>query len=262
MDFKDKIVLVSGGTKGIGRSISLEFLKHGAKVLAIYSSDEEAKDELLQIVPRNFRENLFFFKGSIADIEFLKTMFETIKSKFGRLDILVNNAGINRDSLFFDMTQKDWEEVININVKGTFLMSLFAGECLKKTGLKNLKIFQNFTNHEKSQIVNISSVSGVYGNVGQANYAASKGAVAGMTQVFARKYFDWNINVNCVIPGLIETDMMLDMPKEKVEQMASILTMKRLGKPGEVAKAVMFLCSENASYMTGSSLFVDGGFLK
>jgi NAD(P)-dependent dehydrogenase (short-subunit alcohol dehydrogenase family) len=258
MDFKNKIVLVSGGTKGIGRSICLEFLKQGATVLAIYSSDETAVSEMKKLAPKN----LFFYKGSIADILFLKKMFTEIKSKFGGLDVLVNNAGINRDGLFFDMQKDAWHDVMEVNVKGTFLMSLLASECLKNTNFANLKIFEKFKKQKKAYIVNISSIAGVYGNVGQANYSTSKGAIIGMTRLFAKKYFDLNINVNCLIPGLIETEMIQSMPKEKVEQMASIVTMKRLGKPEEIAKTVLFLSSEDSSYMTGTSVFVDGGFLK
>lgn len=247
-EFRDKVVLVTGGSKGIGKSICLEFLKRGAKVISVYSSDDSSANAFLDEL-NDLRENLIFFKGSVVDKVFLKSMFDEVKKRFFKLDVLVNNAGITRDSLFLNMSKDDWQKVIDINIKGTFLTSLLALDLIKKEV-------------GRSYIVNLSSVSGVYGNIGQVNYSTSKGAVIGMTKVFAKKYSEYNINVNCIVPGLIDTEMMNTIPQAKLIQMTDILTIKRLGRPEEIANSIMFLCSKSADYMTGSSIFVDGGFLK
>ena len=249
MQFKNKIVLVTGGTKGIGKSITLEFLNSGAIVFALFSKDLAAAQNLIKNVSPEYKKNLFLRQGSISDKNFLKKTFAEIKSKFSRLDILINNASINKDQLLINMPTKDWEIVINTNLKGTFLASLLAGKLLAK-------------NTKKSHIVNLSSITAIYGLAGQTNYALSKGAILGMTKLFAKKYSDSNILVNAVIPGLIDTEITRKMPIENANELKNATILKRMGQPSEVAKTVTFLCSENSSYITGSAIFVDGGFFK
>jgi 3-oxoacyl-[acyl-carrier protein] reductase len=252
--FKDKIVFITGGNKGIGRSISFEFLKRGAKVLVLHSKDEDSIKTMENIIRKDyfeFEQNFYFYKGSISDKYFLKSLFSDFEKHFGRLDILINNAGITRDSLFIAMEKEDWEDVIDINLKGTYLVSFLAHNLLKKDKNKGI-----------SHIINISSISGVYGNVGQVNYSTTKGAIIGMTKLFANKYFSDNIYVNTIIPGLIETDIMKSMPQERIDEIKKFLIIDRLGTTEEIARAVLFLCSEYASYINGTSLFVDGGFMK
>lgn len=250
MNFKDKIVLVSGGTKGIGRSISLEFLKKGAKVLVIYSKDDVALKDMNILIPEKYKNNIFYFKGSISDKNFLKNLFKEIKEKFLRIDFLINNAGINKDNLFLEMTENEWMEVFDVNLKGTYLMSFFANKLLKRN-----------KNEDGSCIVNISSISGVYGKAGQVNYSTTKGGIIGMTKFFANKYAEDNIRVNAVIPGLIETEFINNMKNENISEILDFVSMKRLGKPEEIANVVLFLCSKYSSYINGSSIFVDGGFM-
>lgn len=250
MNFKDKIVLVSGGTKGIGRSISLEFLKRDAKVLAIYSKDDSALKDMNILIPEKYKNNIFYFKGSIADKNFLEKLFKEIKEKFFKIDFLINNAGINKDNLFLEMTETEWLEIFDVNLKGTYLMSFFANKLLKRN-----------KNEDGSCIVNISSISGVYGKAGQVNYSTTKGGILGMTKFFANKYAEDNIRVNAVIPGLIETEFINDMKNDNISEILNFVSLKRLGKPEEVANVVLFLCSKYSSYINGSSIFVDGGFM-
>lgn len=250
MNFKDKIVLVSGGTKGIGRSISLEFLKRDATVLAVYSKDDAALKDMNILIPEKYKNNIFYFKGSIADKNFLKKLFQEIKEKFLKIDFLINNAGINKDNLFLEMTENEWMEVFNVNLKGTYLMSFFASKLLKRD-----------KNEDGSCIVNISSISGVYGKAGQVNYSTTKGAILGMTKFFANKYAEDNIRVNSVIPGLIETEFINDMKNDNISEILNFVSKKRLGTPEEIANVVLFLCSKYSSYINGTSIFVDGGFM-
>ena len=245
---KNKIVLITGGTKGIGKSITLEFLKQGAKVIALYTNDEKNAKKLLKSLKKEQKANLFLYKGSITDSKFLKTLFTDIKLKFKKLDILINNAGIHNDDLIISMPIEKWKTVIKTNIKGTYLTSLLAKDLLATKDL--------------SHIINISSISGVYGRSGQTNYATSKGAIIGLTKLFAKIYAPLNINVNTIVPGLIETEMLSNLNKSKLDEILDLTNLKRLGTTTEIAKAVLFLCCDDASYINASTLTIDGGFIK
>lgn len=247
--FTHKMVVVTGGTKGIGKSIVLEFLKRGAQVMAVYSRDHRAAEDLKGHLSQEERNRISFYKGSVEDRDFMRGLFQEIEAKFGNLNVLVNNAGINRDNLFLDMDEDDWNSVMATNLKGTLNMSLLAAELMKKST-------------EPSYIVNISSISGVFGRAAQANYACSKGAIIGMTKLLAKKFAQDRIFVNVVVPGLIRTDMSKNISQEKIEEIVRATVLKRMGEAEEIAKTVLFLVSGNFSYVSGACIKVDGGYLK
>ncbi len=249
MDFRNKIVVLTGGTGGIGKAICKEFLSEGAKVIFIYSSNDLSAKNLKNSLPGELQKNLFFYKGSVADLEFVKYFFQDLESNFPKLDILINCAGINIDKLFLEMETNDWTKVLDTNLRGTFLMNFFAKNLLQKT-------------EEKSYIVNFSSISGVFGRSGQANYAMSKGGIIGLTKLFAKKYVAQNTNVNCVAPGLIKTEMLDNMPTEKINEILDFTIQKKMGETIDVVNLVKFLCSGKADYITGNCLRLDGGFCK
>ena len=245
----NKIVVITGGTKGIGKSIVLEFLKHGAQVIAVYSKDDAAVEKVKDHLSESERNRLVFYKGSIQDTDFIQGLFKELETKFGRLNILINNAGINKDRLFLDMEEDNWNSVMATNLKGTLNMSLFAAELMKKST-------------ETGYIVNISSISGVFGRAAQANYACSKGAIIGITKLLAKKFAKDRIFVNAVVPGLIRTEMSKNVSQEKVEEIIRATVLKRIGEAEEVAKTVLFLVSGDFFYVSGACIKVDGGYLK
>ena len=247
--FLNRVILVSGGTKGIGKSIVKEFLGQHAQVISIYSKDESAAEKLKAEVSNIELENLTLYKGSICDLKFLGFLMQEIQAKFGRLDILVNNAGITKDALFLEMHDDEWDAVISTNVKGTINLSLLAAKLLIKS-------------QGKSHIINISSISGIFGRAGQANYACSKGAIIGLTKLLAKMDTQFNIQVNTVIPGLIEPEMVKNLNEEKISEVLHASILKRMGTAEEIAKVVMFLASDASSYISGTCIKVDGGFLK
>jgi len=247
--FTDKTIIVTGGTKGIGKSIALEFLKQNAQVIVVYSNDDIAAREMRDNLSANASDKCFFYKGSIKDIGFLQGMFKDIESRFGKLNILINSAGINRDNLFLDMEENDWDSVIATNLKGTLNTSLIAFEIMKKSA-------------ERSYIINISSISGVFGRAGQANYACSKGAIIGITKLLAKKFAQYPIFVNAVVPGLIRTEMIKNMSEEKTSEIINATILKRIGEPEEVAKVILCLVGGSFSYVSGTCIKVDGGYSK
>ncbi len=245
----NKIIVVTGGTKGIGRSIVLEFLKQRAQVITIYSQDDAAAEKMRDSLSEDKQKRFFLYKGRVEDIDFLRSFLKEIESKFGKLNVLINNAGINRDNLFLGMKEDDWDRVITTNLKGTLNTSLLASEIMKKSA-------------GPSYIINISSISGIFGRVGQVNYACSKGAIIGITRLLAKKFAKYRIFVNAVVPGLIRTKMTEDMSGEKAEEIIEATILKRIGEPEEVAKTVLFLVSGDFSYASGACIKVDGGYLK
>lgn len=245
--FHNKVVVVTGGTKGIGKSIVVEFLKRNADVVVIYSTDDASAKQLEESFRMSQRRKLFFYKGTILDVNFLKMVFRDIEAHFGKLDVLVNNAGINKDSLFLDMDQQDWEKVITTNIKGTLNSCLLASDLMKKS---------SFASH----IVNISSISGIFGRSAQANYSCSKGAIIGMTKLLAKKFAHYPIFVNTVVPGLIRTEMAGNMPEDKINEIINATILRRIGEPDEIAKVVVSLVSGDFSYVSGTCIKVDGGY--
>ncbi|MCX6168012.1 MAG: 3-oxoacyl-[acyl-carrier-protein] reductase [Ignavibacteriales bacterium] len=246
MKLLNKRAIVTGGTRGIGKAIVKELVANGCNVVFTYfSSDESA----LAIENELSNESVKIF-GFKADASSFAAAEETVKfalEKLGGIDILVNNAGITKDTLMLRMTEKDFDLVINSNLKSVFNYT--------KAILKPM-ISQRF-----GKIVNISSVVGIVGNPGQANYVASKAGVIGLTKSNAKELASRNINVNAVAPGFIETDMTGKMNDQQKEAILSNVPIKRLGKPEDVAKTVLFLCSSDSDYITGQVLTVDGGMV-
>ncbi|HZK37309.1 MAG TPA: 3-oxoacyl-[acyl-carrier-protein] reductase [Clostridia bacterium] len=244
MNLKGKTVLITGGSRGIGRAIALAFAEEGTNVIINYTSDEEnAKDVIKEI--EKFGVKGLAVRANISKAEEVNSMFDKIKEDFDMIDILINNAGITRDSLFIGMKEKDWDEVIEVNLKGMFL-------CTKAVIRKMLR-------QKYGRIVNISSVVGVIGNPGQANYCASKAGVIGLTKSLAREVASRNITVNAIAPGFIKTDMTDALPGDIKESVMGTIPMGRYGNPEDIANIAVFLSSGKAGYITGQIIHIDGG---
>jgi len=245
MKLKDKVALITGGARGIGREIAIAFGREGAKIalcdvnmeLATQTKEDLEKEAI----------SVEIFKLDVSSYNDAEEAVNKILDKFGKIDILVNNAGITRDTLILRMSQEDWDKVININLKGAF-------NCIKAVSRIMLK-------QKSGKIVNIASVVGLIGNVGQANYSASKAGLIAFTKTAARELAGRNINVNAVAPGFISTEMTKGLPDEIKEKMLQQIPLGRFGLPEEIAKVCLFLASEDASYITGQTIIVDGGMV-
>lgn len=243
MDLKGKVAIVTGGAQGIGKSIATQLALAGANVVIADVMEEVAKSTAQEISQ----------KGSEAisigvDVSSLSSVEEMVKKtldKFGRIDILINNAGITRDALVMRMKEEDWDLVLDINLKGAF-------NCIKTVSPIMMK-------QKSGKIVNIASIVGIIGNAGQANYSASKGGLIALTKTCARELASRRINVNAVAPGFIQTSMTERLSAQVKEKLSSQIPLGELGKPEDVASAVLFLVSEKASYITGEVIKVDGG---
>lgn len=245
MDFSGKTVLVTGAGSGIGKALALLFADMGADVVVNDVSERNGRQTFDELKAKGCRAS--FSNDNVVNEDEVKKMFELVQKEFGQIDILVNNAGITRDAMLTDMSVEQWDQVMDVNLRGVFLCSKYAAKMM----LQN-----NF-----GKIVNISSASGLMGNVGQANYAASKGGVIALTKTLARELAKYNINVNAVAPGYIKTAMTETVP-EKVENfLIGQIPLRRAGYPEEVANAVLFLSSDMAEYITGHVLSVNGGIL-
>ncbi len=241
MNLTGKTAVVTGGSRGIGRAICVELAKRGANVvLCAHSAEGAAKETASLCGP-----NAVVMACDVANAADVKKLMETAKKTFGRIDILVNNAGITRDGLLMRMKEEDFDAVIDTNLKGSFL-------CMKE--VSSIMMRQRY-----GRIVNISSVVGVHGNAGQMNYAASKAGVIGMTKSMAKELGSRGITVNAVAPGFIDTDMTAALSDDTRKKMEEQIPAGRIGTPQDVAKAVAFLASDDAAYITGQVLGVDGG---
>lgn len=239
-----KIALVTGAGRGIGRQIARTFAAYGADVILNYRGSKEAAEETAKEIEEAGRKTLLY-PCDVADSEAVKQMIEVGTKEFGRIDILVNNAGITRDNLLMRMSEEEFDLVMDINLKGTF-------HCIRH-------IARQMIRQKSGRIINISSVSGVLGNAGQANYCASKAGMIGLTKSAAREFASRNITVNAVAPGFIDTEMTAVLSKEIQEDILNRIPMKQFGRTEDIAQTVAFLASDAARYITGQVISVDGG---
>ncbi len=246
LDLTDRVAVVTGSSRGIGRAIAIKLAGQGAKVVVNYHSSEDAAQEVVEEV-RSGGGEAIAVQADVKDPEQAKGLVAAALEAFGRLDILVNNVGITRDTLLMRMKEDDWDIVMETNLKGTF-------NCTKAA--QRPMIRQRY-----GRIINITSVSGVAGQVGQANYSASKAGVIGFTKAVARELGTRNITVNAVAPGYVQTDQTADLPQELIDYILELTPLKRPGTAEEIANAVAFLASEEASYVSGQVLGVDGGMM-
>lgn len=246
MKLEGKSALVTGASRGIGREIALELAKQGANVAVNYAGSEKLANEVVAEIKALGREAIAI-QANVADGEAVTDMVNKVIAQFGSLDILVNNAGITRDTLLMRMKEDDWDAVIDTNLKGVFL-------CTKAVTRQMMK-------QRSGRIINISSIVGVSGNAGQANYVAAKAGVIGLTKTTAKEFASRGITVNAVAPGFITTDMTDKLTEEIKGEMLKQIPLARLGDPEDIAKVVVFLASEDSRYMTGQTLHVDGGMV-
>lgn len=243
IDLKGKVALVTGGSRGIGKGILLKLAKAGADVCFIDILPEVAEETVTEIQALGVKCN--FYQGDITDIDKCAEIVETAVKDFGRIDILVNNAGITRDTLFMKMTKKHWDDVININLTGVFNMSK--------------AVIRPMIKAKGGRIINISSVVGFTGNAGQVNYSSTKAGVIGFSKSLSKEVASRNITVNAVAPGFIKTDMTDALSDEQKDSLSQNIPMKRLGTIDDIADGVLFLASDLAGYVTGTTLHVNGG---
>lgn len=239
-----KVALVTGASRGIGRAIALTLAEAGADVAVNYAGSEAAAAEVVSLIEAKGRKAIKL-KADVSSVQEVEDMFKQVLETFGKLDILVNNAGITRDNLIMRMKEDEFDQVIATNLKGVF-------NCVKAATRPMMK-------QRSGRIINISSVVGVLGNPGQVNYVAAKAGVIGMTKATAKELASRGITVNAVAPGFIETDMTDKLPEDVRSQLLQQIPLAKLGQPEDIAKAVRFLASDDASYMTGQTIHVDGG---
>lgn len=241
---QDKVAVVTGGSRGIGRAIVLELASCGADVAFNYLKSKEAAEEVKKEVESKGRKVLVF-QSDVRDFEAMKKMVEEVKEKLGRLDIVVNNAGILKDKALMLMEEQDWEEVISTNLSGVFNLVRAA--------------IVTFMKQKSGNIINITSVAGISGTPRQVNYSASKAGIMGLTKSLAKEVGQYGIRVNAIAPGYIDTDMLAGLKDDYKEGLLKRIPLNRFGKSEEVAKIVVFLLSNDARYITGQTILIDGG---
>ncbi|MCG2676810.1 3-oxoacyl-[acyl-carrier-protein] reductase [bacterium] len=245
MRLKDKVALVTGGGRGIGRAIVLALAKEGADIVTCDINLENLKEVVSEV--EKLGKKILIQKVDVSKISEVDDVVKKALDKFTKIDILVNNAGITRDNLILKMSEEEWDQVLDINLKGAF-------NCLKAVARPMMKA-------RSGRIVNIASVVGMMGNPGQANYAASKAGIIGLTKSAAKELASRGINVNAIAPGFIKTTMTESLSDEVKEKLINQIPLKRLGEVTDVANLVVFLASDDASYITGEVIKVDGGML-
>ena len=242
MLMEGKVAIVTGASRGIGKSIALKLAREGVDVciVSISNRGEETKEEIEAL-----GRQAIFLQCDVSKLKDVKEVVKHTKQKFRKIDILVNNAGVNKDTFLIKMKEKDWDYVIDVNLKGTFLFTK--------------EVIRIMMKRRKGSIINVSSVVGLMGNIGQANYCASKSGIIGFTRSVAREYAPYGIRVNAVAPGFIYTDMTEKIPDKVKNDLLFQIPMRRIGTPEEVANVVKFLASDDASYITGGVISVNGG---
>ncbi len=243
MSLKGRVALVTGGAQGIGKAIVRHLAQAGAAVIALDRDDEAAHQTVSQIVSEGLTASAVC--ADVASSKSVAAAVAPLLKRYGAVDILVNNAGITRDGLLLRMKDADWDAVMSVNLNGTY-------HCIKV-------VLPSMVKRRWGRIVNISSIIGAVGNAGQANYAASKGAIVGLTKTLAREYANRCVTVNAVAPGFIETEMTAGLPSATKDALMTQIPMGRLGVPADIAYAVGFLASEEAGYVTGQVFHVNGG---
>lgn len=241
---KGKIALVTGASRGIGKAIAVLLANLGATVIVNYQGSKEKAEEVVKQIADNGGEGLSY-QCNISNFEASKVMVQDIINQYGRIDILVNNAGITRDNLILKMNEADFDEVISTNLKGCF-------NCIKH-------VSKNMLKQRSGRIINMSSVVALTGNVGQANYCASKAGIVGLTKAIAREFGSRGITVNAIAPGFIETEMTDVLNSTRKEQILAGIPLKRMGSVNDIAQTVAFFASDHAGYITGQVIQVDGG---
>lgn len=244
--FEGKAAIVTGASRGIGREIALELGREGAKVAVNYSGSKEKAEEVVRLIQEAGGE-AFAIQADVSNAESVKNLIDETIKNFGSLDILVNNAGITKDNLLMRMKEDEWDSVIDTNLKGVFL-------CTKA-------VTRQMMRQRAGKIVNVASIVGVSGNPGQANYVAAKAGVIGLTKTSAKELASRNIYVNAVAPGFITTEMTDELADDVKSQMLATIPLAKLGEAKHVARTVLFLLSEDADYITGQTIHVDGGMV-
>ena len=244
MFLKDKVAIVTGGSRGIGKAIVLEFVRQGANVAFNFLKSEDKALALKKEIEEKGGKVLTF-RQDVKDYNAIKVMVEGVKSHFGRLDIIVNNAGILRDKALMLMEEQDWEDVIATNLSGAFNLVRAA--------------IVTFMKQKSGNIINLTSVAGIKGMPRQVNYSASKAGIIGLTKALAKEVGPYNVRVNAIAPGYIDTDMVQGLKDSHKEELLKKIPLKRFGKADEVANIATFLASDNAKYITGQVITVDGG---
>lgn len=241
-----KTALVTGASRGIGRAIALELAKNGANIAVNYAGNIEKAQSVVEEIEQ-LGVKAIKIQADVADESDVKAMVKEVINVFGRLDILVNNAGITKDNLLMRMKAEEFDQVINTNLKGAFI-------CTKAATRQMMK-------QKAGRIINVASIVGVSGNPGQANYVAAKAGVIGLTKSTAKELASRNILINAVAPGFISTDMTDELTEEQKQGMLDLIPLAKLGSPEDVAKTVRFLASEDANYITGQTIHIDGGMV-
>lgn len=246
MNLKGKTAVVTGGSRGIGKAIALKLAEFGANIVVNYTSNAQSAEQTVEEI-KKIGTDAIAVKANVANMNAVEELVKATEEKFEKIDILINNAGIERDKLLIKMTEEDWDKVMEVNLKGAF-------NCTKIIGRKMMR-------KRTGKIINISSVVGLTGNVGQANYAASKAGLIGFTKSVAKELASRGITVNAIAPGFIQTDMTDALSENVKEKMLASVPLGRPGVTDDVANLIGFLASDSANYITGQVINVDGGMV-